>query len=96
MKVSRKWIDWAHGPAAESEHPLAMRLCELLSAPGKGCLEVTDAELIEELVSQAEVYENPSSGDALYEMGPWWMGQPAKVVREGREALRVIKARAKN
>jgi len=32
--------------------------------------------------------------EALYDMGPWWMGQPANVVREGRAAHRALKAAA--
>jgi len=34
MKVSRRWIEWAHGPGAEDGQPLAMSLCDLAGAPG--------------------------------------------------------------
>ena len=75
MKVSRKWIDWAHGPGAEDGQSLAMTLCDLA--------------LIAELVDVAELYRNPCTGDALYDMGPWWIGQPRRIISEGRAALRL-------
>lgn len=88
MKVSRKWLLWAHTPGAESDQPLAYRLCELAEAPGRGSVEVTEPELIAEIVDVAECYRNPSPGDALYDMGPWWMGYPRKVIKAGKAALR--------
>ena len=87
MKVSRRWIEWAHGPGAEDGQPLATSLCELASAPGSGSILVGDLALIAELVDVAELYVNPCRGDALHDMGPWWMGQPRRVVSEGRAAL---------
>ena len=53
MKVSRRWIEWAHGPGAEDGQPLAMSLCDLASAPGAGSIEVADPALIVELVDVA-------------------------------------------
>ena len=53
MKVSKRWIEWAHGPGAEDGQPLAMRLCDLASAPGVGSIGVGDAVLIAELVDVA-------------------------------------------
>ncbi len=94
MKVSSKWIDWAHGPGAEDGQPLAMRLCELADAQQKGSVPIDDAALIAELVSVAELYRNPTSGDSLYDMGPWWRGQPGKIISEGRAALRALKQAA--
>ena len=76
MKVSRRWIEWAHGPGAEDGQPLATSLCELASAPGSGSILVGDPALIAELVDMAELYVNPCRGDALHDRGPWWMGQP--------------------
>ena len=87
MKVSRRWIEWAHGPGAEDGQPLAMRLCDLAGAPGAGSIEVTDPTLIAELVDVAGLYVNPCRGDALHDMGPWWMGQPRRVISEGRASL---------
>ena len=50
MKVSRRWIEWAHGPGAEDGQPLATSLCELASVPGSGSILVGDPALIAELV----------------------------------------------
>ena len=90
MKVSRKWIVWAHEPPAESGVKESAELCTLAETPGKGLVEVSDPALIAELVSVAECYRNPRAGDSLYEMGPWWCGQPRKIIEEGRAALRVL------
>jgi hypothetical protein len=87
MKVSRRWIEWAHGPGAEDGQPLAMSLCDLASAPGAGSIEVADPALIAELVDVAGLYVNPCRGDALHDMGPWWMGQPRRVISEGRAVI---------
>ena len=88
MKVSRRWIEWAHGPGAEDGQPLAMRLCDLAGAPGTGSIEVAAPALIAELVDVAGLYVNPCRGDALHDMGPWWMGQPRRIISEGRASLR--------
>ena len=90
MKVSRRWIQWAHGPGAEDGQPLATSLCDLASAPGAGSIEVADPALIAELVDVAGLYVNPCRGDALHDMGPWWMGQPRRIISEGRASLRSI------
>ena len=49
MKVSRRWIEWAHGPGAEDGQPLAMGLCDLASAPGAGSIQVAGQASIAEL-----------------------------------------------
>lgn len=90
MKVSRKWIVWAHTPPAEDGVEPSVKLCELAEAPGTGSIEITDADLLKELVSVAECYGTPRDGDTLYEMGPWWRSQPRKITTEGRNALRVL------
>ena len=90
MKVSRRWIAWAHTPPAESSVEASVELCVLADGPGQGSVEITDPELLTELVSVAECYRNPSSGDSLYDMGPWWRGQPRKIITEGRAALRSL------
>lgn len=92
MKVSRKWIDWAHGPGAEDGQPLATQLIELTNAPGSGSVELNDPKLIAEVVSVAELYVNPQSGDSLFDRGPWWRGQPRKIINEGRASLRRLGA----
>lgn len=90
MKVSRRWIEWAHGPVVEREDaetlvPSSLRLLELVEAPGRGRIEITDASLLEELLSVAELY---GTGSVTDEMGPWWRGEQARVVREARAELR--------
>ena len=57
------------------------------SAPGAGSIEVADPALIAELVDVAGLYVSPCRGDALHDMGPWWMGQPRQVISEGRAEL---------
>ena len=64
-----------------------MTLCELASAPGSGSISVSDPALIAELVDVAELYVNPCRGDALHDMGPWWMGQPRRIISEGGAEL---------
>ena len=87
MKFSRRWIEWTHGSGAEDGQPLAISLCDLASAHGAGLIEVADPALIAELVDVAGLYVNPCRGDALHDMGPWWMGQPRRVISEGRAEL---------
>ena len=96
MKVSRRWIEWAHGPGAEDGQPLAMSLCDLAGAPGAGSIEVADPALIAELVDVAGLYVHPCRGDALHDMGPWWMGQPRRIISEGRASLRSANSAAKS
>ena len=90
MKVSRRWIEWAHGPGAEDGQSLAMSLCDLAGAPGADSIEVADPVLVD----VAGLYVNSCRGDALHDMGPWWMGQPRRIVSEGRTSLRSAGAAA--
>ena len=94
MKVSRRWIEWAHGPGAEDGQPLATSLCDRARGPGAGSIVLTDPVLIAELVDVAGLYVNPCRADALHDMGPWWMGQPRRIISDGmaellRRAVRV-------
>ena len=57
-----------------------------------GAVFISDPAWIVELVDVAERYRNPCAGDALYDMGPWWMGQPRRIISEGRAALRLTEA----
>ncbi len=91
MKVSRRWIEWAHGPGAEDGQPLAMSLCYLASTAGVGSIEVASPALIAELVNVAGLCVQPCRGDALHAMGPWWMGQPRRIVSEGIAAQRALR-----
>ena len=90
MRVSRKWVEWAHTPPAEDGVEPSVKLCDLAERPGKGGVEVNDPALIAELVSVAECYRNAMPGDSLYDMGPWWRCQPKKIITEGRAALRAM------
>ncbi len=75
---------------------MAMSLCDLASVPGAGAIEVADPVLIAELVDVAGLYVNPCRGDALHDMGPWWMGQPRRIISEGRASLRAANSAAKS
>jgi hypothetical protein len=87
MRVSRKWIEWAHVAEAEmaEKYPASAALMELAVGPGKGSVEVTDPALLRELLAVAECY---GPGSATDEMGPWWKAERNRVVREARAALR--------
>ena len=89
MKVSRKWIQWAHEPPAESGVELSERLCQLAKAPGRGRIEITDPALLAELLDVAECYGSNSATD---DMGPWWIGEQRRVVREARRAQQIASA----
>ena len=88
MRVSRAWIQWAHIGGSEDGQPLACRLIDLAEAPGRGAIEISDPALIAELVDVAELYVGGDT--SLDEMGPWWRGQPRKVVSDGQRELRCI------
>lgn len=64
FRVSADYIDWAHGPGAESEQPLAMRICatEVHPAPSPYML-FDDPQLVREIASVAELYCNHERGD---------------------------------
>ena len=87
MNVSEAWIDYAHGPGAESGQTLATQLCALRAVKGKKTVEITDPVLIYEIKDVAELYVDVSRGDDLYEKGPWWIGYPRKLIREANAAL---------
>jgi hypothetical protein len=59
MKVSRRWIEWAHGPGAEEGQPLPMRLCDLAGGLGTGSMEVAGLVLIMDLVDVAGILVKP-------------------------------------
>jgi|SRR5882672_160493 len=97
MKVSRRWIQWAHGPGADDGQALACKLCALAEEPdyskrGLAALncrvEISDPVLIAELVDVAELYLPAARDDVLREMGPWWLGEGARILREGRAILK--------
>jgi len=84
MKVSRRWIEWAHEPPAESGNEASEMLCRMAASPGQGRIEVTDRRLLGELLSVAACY-GPRTATA--EMGSWWSGEQRRVVREARAEI---------
>lgn len=84
MKVSRRWIIWAHEAPAEAGIASSEDLLDLAYGPGRGRVEVP-ANLLHELVSVAELYGPETDLD---EMGPWWIGEQRRIVREGRVLLK--------
>jgi hypothetical protein len=66
---------------------LTMTLCELASAPGSGSIPVSEPALIAELVDVDEPFVNPCRGEPLHDMGPWWLGQPHRMISEGKAEL---------
>ena len=57
FKVSADWIEYAHGPGAESGYPLAIQLCDL-PRNGRGQTEIPleRMDLIFEVKDVAELY----------------------------------------
>lgn len=87
FRVNEQWLDYAHGPGAEDGQPLATRLTDL---PVKaGVVQVSDPELVEEIVSVAGLYTGDSSvqdDDRL-----WFRMYPAKVIKRGKAWLKASK-----
>lgn len=93
MKVSRRWIEWAHVAESESgpeRYPESCKLMELAESRGRGAVEVNDAALLRELLAVAECY---GPGSATDDMGPWWRGERNRVVKEARGIARNRKPR---
>ncbi len=87
MKVSRKWIEWVHEPAAESGVEASERLCILAKGPGTGSVEIIDPGLIAELVSVAECYRSPARGTRSMR---WAHGGVASPKRSSERAVRLF------
>ena len=87
FRVNAEWLEYAHGPGAESAHPLAL---ELLDIPAKrGVVLVGSRDLVEEIIDVAECYLGDSS--VQDEDNPlWWRAYPTNVVRRGRKWLRQL------
>lgn len=58
FNVSWNWIEYAHGPGAESGHKMATELCETVPVNGRGQIEIPleRRDLIREVQSVAELY----------------------------------------
>ena len=81
FNISKNWIDWAHGPGAESDQPMAEALCAM-PANKRGQIEIPDGrrDMIEEVMSVAELY--------IYE--PDYRLQANRVVNRCREFLKQL------
>lgn len=57
FRVSAAWIEYAHGPGAESNQPLAIELCDLpANSKGQVLIPHGRRDLIEEIKSVAGLY----------------------------------------
>ncbi len=64
FRVSANYIEWAHGPGAESGYQMATELCNL-PANKRGQIEVPASrmDLVREIASVAELYVGGQRGD---------------------------------
>ena len=90
--VSRAWIEWAHGPCAESAdaatlYPISLALVSRFDDLPKSYRStiLTTADEMREVLSVAECY---GPGSTIADMGPWWIGYQRKLVRNLRRILR--------
>ena len=74
VMVSTKYIEFAHGPAAEDGNWAAMCLIDLAHCEVKRCVDVRSPELIVELRSVAQLWA--PGGDAA----PWIVGIARKLL----------------
>jgi hypothetical protein len=85
FRVSADWIDYAHGPAADDCQPLAAELVELPRKEGAVFIPPSRADLVQEVVSVAQLYDGASSvqdDDRL-----WFRNYPRNVINRGRKWL---------
>lgn len=77
FRVSASWIEYAHGPGAESGYELATALCELPRKNGQVIVPAERRDLVREIISVAELYTGPD-------------GQPGaqRVINRARAYLR--------
>jgi hypothetical protein len=90
FRVSADWIDYAHGPGADDGQPTATELVELSDAAGSGSVLIPHdrADLVEEIVSVAELYDGASSvqeDDRL-----WFRAYPVSLIRRGKAWLKAL------
>lgn len=78
FQVSADWIDYAHGPGAESGQPLATTLVNL---PGR-TVKISDPALVREIVSVAELYTGCRDDD------PTISRRAASIIKRARAWLR--------
>lgn len=64
FRISADYIEWAHGPGAESGQTKAKALCALVDAdPIRETIYIGDPELVREIASVAELYVGGSDND---------------------------------
>lgn len=54
LRVSSRWVEWAHAPGAESGQALAIELCELITK--RDYVLIERADLVREVLDVAELY----------------------------------------
>lgn len=79
--VSAHWIDYAHGPGAESEHPLAIALCNLIKSYDKP-VKLTLREHVAEVLSVAELYTHDTAVQEDERL--WFRLYPNKLIKRAR------------
>lgn len=82
--VSADYIDWAHGPGAESGYPMATELCALPVSRRRVAVPADRLDLVREIASVAE----------LYTCGPSDERDP-RAVRVRKAALEYLRGRGK-
>lgn len=79
FNVSAKWIDYAHGPGAESGQLLAKELCELpTNKRGQVEIPADRLDMVREIASVAELYVGGDGNDL----------QAARVLARARDYLK--------
>jgi hypothetical protein len=65
FRVSAQWIMYAHEPGAESGNRSAEELCDLITERDYVLVPVDRVDLVREIISVAELYQNHYGGDRL-------------------------------
>lgn len=87
--VASDWIEYAHGPGAESRQPAAIELCDLMGNT-RTTIPVDRPDLVEELISVAGLYATDQKG--ADEEGRAVSRRARQLVKRGREWLSAHKA----
>ena len=63
MRVGVRYLEWAHGPAADDGHPPAVAIMELCNGRKIVQLPLDDRAIRDELLSVAELWDHPDTED---------------------------------
>lgn len=85
FRVNAEWVDYAHGPGADDNQPLATELIGQTAIDGTVFLKPEQRDLVEELVSVAELYDGGT--DVQDDPRLWWRSYPKNLMRRGRKWL---------